>query len=474
MGDRTEIHDVLMDVVCCAMCADMQVRDPEIRTICLILRELNVPWGRDEVERRFKDFLQRAQSTGVACVIEQTVKRIETCHWAGQNDWLLACIDRVVRSDGTVDPREIEVLQRFKAALNAPRPSHHEPAGTQTLAAVPPLANVTVSAGELFRHTADRKLRQLHLAPDLQMWAALLKGPQGADLVINGAEVVTQEDLQGLSVASGKQWAYTVRRDNGSQAFVNGEPVHMPGTGVPLGITVSDDGHWACSAADGDRRLCVVDGRIITEGPYNELWCPVLGHDAQVFCVVKENEAHTLLRNGEPCTKSYRTITYPVVTKDNSWAVAGMKGDNLWDVVVNGEVQVVVEYPEVGTPAIAPDGTYAFPYAREQTPSTSGRWNVYFSRWGSSSLGEYEDETTYIYGLRFAAPRCWGCLAYISSPTSIHAQVGPTLVLNGSHKIGAYPLVAWAPAPPSDVVLVAATQDHAIVCERHPWPNLTP
>lgn len=474
MGDRTEMYDVLMDVVCCVMCADMRVSDPEIRAICLILRELKVPWGRDEVEKRLKDFIQRAKSTGMACVTEQTVKRIETRDWTGQDDLLLDCIKRVVHSDGIVDPREIEILQRFKAALNTPRPGHHEPVGTGALASVRPLANGTVSTGELFRHTADRKLRQLHLAPDLQTWAALLEGPQGADLVINGVEVVTQEALQGVSIASGRQWACTICRDNRSRAFVNGEPVHMPGTAVPLEITVADDGHWACSAADGDRRLYVVDGRIITEGPYSELWCPVLGRDAQVFCVVKENDAYTLLRNGEPCTKPYRTISHVTVTKDNSWAVAGMKADNLWEVVVNGEVKFVVEYPEVGTPAIAPDGTYAFPYAREQTPSTSGRWYVYFSRWGSSSLGDYEDEATYIYDLRFAAPRCWGCLAYISSPISIHVQPGPALVLNGSHQIGAYPLVAWAPAPPSDVVLIAATEDHSIVCERHRWPNLAP
>ena len=119
MNEQADIHELLMKMMCCTMCADMRIDNREIRAICSILKELNVPWSREDVERRLKDFTQAVRSKGILRIIEESLNQIKESHTAGKSKLLLGCIDRVIHSDNFVDYREVELLQKFKSALNS-------------------------------------------------------------------------------------------------------------------------------------------------------------------------------------------------------------------------------------------------------------------------------------------------------------------------------------------------------------------
>lgn len=112
------LHTFLMDMMCCIMCADAKINEKEIRTICRIIKELNIPWGRIEVERRLKEFFQRVRSKGLTCVVEEVISRVRASDCLGQGQLLLDCVDRVAHADGVVDRRETDVLQKLKNTLD--------------------------------------------------------------------------------------------------------------------------------------------------------------------------------------------------------------------------------------------------------------------------------------------------------------------------------------------------------------------
>ncbi len=109
----SDFHGPLFDMMGCIMCADSRINPKEIQTICRILTELDVPWTRAEVEKRLRDFIQRVRSQGLACIVEQTLARIRDSACRNIGTLWLDCIDRVVRADGFVDPREMDVRQKF-------------------------------------------------------------------------------------------------------------------------------------------------------------------------------------------------------------------------------------------------------------------------------------------------------------------------------------------------------------------------
>jgi len=117
--ESSDFYSLLMDMMCCIMCADANMSKQEIGTACRILKELHVPWGRGEVERRLKEFVQRVRSEGLLCVIEQTLDRLRDFGCLDRSKLMLDSIDRIVHADGRVDPRAMNVRQKFVDAFRS-------------------------------------------------------------------------------------------------------------------------------------------------------------------------------------------------------------------------------------------------------------------------------------------------------------------------------------------------------------------
>lgn len=118
MDTKEALHELLFNMLCCSMCADMRIHINEIQEIHSILREHQVPWEIDEIKRRITDFINLAETKGVNFVLDRTFDQIEECNYPEEGMKLLDYIDRMNDADGRVSQSEIDVKQKFRAAIS--------------------------------------------------------------------------------------------------------------------------------------------------------------------------------------------------------------------------------------------------------------------------------------------------------------------------------------------------------------------
>ena len=126
MDDREALHEMLFNMLCCSMCADMRIHINEIHEIHAILKELQVPWEVNEIKRRITDFINLAETKGFNYVLDQTFDQIEECNYPNEGKLLLDYVDRMNVADGRISQSEVDVKQKFRAAFSLraeqPRP----------------------------------------------------------------------------------------------------------------------------------------------------------------------------------------------------------------------------------------------------------------------------------------------------------------------------------------------------------------
>ena len=126
MDDREALHEMLFNMLCCSMCADMRIHIKEIHEIHAILKELQVPWEVNEIKRRITDFINLAETKGFNFVLDQTFDQIEECNYPNEGKLLLDYVDRMNVADGRISQSEVDVKQKFRAAFSLraeqPRP----------------------------------------------------------------------------------------------------------------------------------------------------------------------------------------------------------------------------------------------------------------------------------------------------------------------------------------------------------------
>ncbi len=117
MKERPNIFSILLDAICCVMCADGKMSPREQKTIRAILKKVKCPWTAKDVGKQMTNFLQRVEIKGLGTVTEQTCEKLSEFKRRGKEYVLLKCIDYMVKADGIVDEKEIEICGKFKSAL---------------------------------------------------------------------------------------------------------------------------------------------------------------------------------------------------------------------------------------------------------------------------------------------------------------------------------------------------------------------
>lgn len=117
MKNQINIFEILMDAICCVMCADRKITTRERKAIHEILEKTKAPWDRNEIENRINNFVQRVKDKGLRCLVEKTCEKLPEFKRRGKENVLLRCIDYMARADGVVDMREMDLCERFKLAL---------------------------------------------------------------------------------------------------------------------------------------------------------------------------------------------------------------------------------------------------------------------------------------------------------------------------------------------------------------------
>ncbi|MGB2865392.1 MAG: hypothetical protein WBC05_18830 [Sedimentisphaerales bacterium] len=118
MKRKNNILEVLMDAVCCVMCADKKVATPERKAVHRILEKVKAPWDKNEIDRRIDIFIHRAKKEGLLSLTQEVCHKLIIFKRKGKEQVLLRCVEYMAQADGIIDPRETELCQKFRTVLS--------------------------------------------------------------------------------------------------------------------------------------------------------------------------------------------------------------------------------------------------------------------------------------------------------------------------------------------------------------------
>ena len=117
MKERINIFSILLDAICCVMCADGEMSPQEQKTIRAILKKVKCPWTPEDLGKQITNFLQRVETKGLSAVTEETCGKLGEFKRRGKEYVLLKCINYMVTADDIVDQKELRICEKFKSAL---------------------------------------------------------------------------------------------------------------------------------------------------------------------------------------------------------------------------------------------------------------------------------------------------------------------------------------------------------------------
>jgi tellurite resistance protein len=117
LTEQINIYEVLLDAICCVMCADKRATAKEQESIHEIFEKTKAPWERDEINYRIKAYVQNVRENSLATVIRETREKLTVFKRREEQEVLLRCLDDMTQADGVIDESEIRVCNFFKLVL---------------------------------------------------------------------------------------------------------------------------------------------------------------------------------------------------------------------------------------------------------------------------------------------------------------------------------------------------------------------
>ncbi|HSW44047.1 MAG TPA: hypothetical protein VLM89_00575 [Phycisphaerae bacterium] len=114
---RPALYPVLIDVLCCMMCAGGPVDRERLAAVLSILSKANIPLSRREIEGWLAAFIKRVRRNGLEEMVRDSLVSLGTLKTIGQKERIWKCIRAVAMTDGVLDPGEKEMCQRFASVL---------------------------------------------------------------------------------------------------------------------------------------------------------------------------------------------------------------------------------------------------------------------------------------------------------------------------------------------------------------------
>ncbi|MHC4132846.1 MAG: TerB family tellurite resistance protein [Planctomycetota bacterium] len=116
-AEQIKIYEVLMDAICCVMCADKRAKAKEQEAIHEILQKTKVPWEEEEINERIEAYVENVRENGLATVIRETREKLDVFKSRGKQEVLLQCLEHMTQADGVIDESEIRVCDIFRLVL---------------------------------------------------------------------------------------------------------------------------------------------------------------------------------------------------------------------------------------------------------------------------------------------------------------------------------------------------------------------
>ena len=121
-GDKGAfIYEILLDAICCVMCADKKITTQERKAVHKILHKTKSPWSDEDIDEKIGVFVQRLKKEGSRKIIQETCSRLPEFSKVGKEQILLKCIDYMADADGEIHEETALSMSLAKAL----RLSHH-------------------------------------------------------------------------------------------------------------------------------------------------------------------------------------------------------------------------------------------------------------------------------------------------------------------------------------------------------------
>ncbi|MHC4270689.1 MAG: TerB family tellurite resistance protein [Planctomycetota bacterium] len=117
LAEQINLYEVLMDAICCVMCADKRATAKEQKAIHEILGKTEAAWEEEEINERIEAYVQNVRENGLATVIRETREKLAIFKRRGEQEVLLCCLEDMTQADGVIDESEIRVCDIFRLVL---------------------------------------------------------------------------------------------------------------------------------------------------------------------------------------------------------------------------------------------------------------------------------------------------------------------------------------------------------------------
>ncbi len=126
------IYEILMDAICCVMCADGNATPKEQEAIHIILGKTKASWTKEDIDKRIDGFLERIKMDGMDKIVQATCENLPEFKSKKRREVLTFCLEFIARADGIVDEKEKQLIEKFKSALGVESGDSAPKSGSQS------------------------------------------------------------------------------------------------------------------------------------------------------------------------------------------------------------------------------------------------------------------------------------------------------------------------------------------------------
>jgi len=117
-GENGELHEVLLDAMCCMMIADKKATSEEKRRIRELMREAGCGWPAEEIDSRVRGFVKKVKESGPSGLLSDTHRRLRLLKATGRGPEVLPYIESLANADGVLDDAERKIYTKFQETLS--------------------------------------------------------------------------------------------------------------------------------------------------------------------------------------------------------------------------------------------------------------------------------------------------------------------------------------------------------------------
>jgi hypothetical protein len=110
-------YPVLIDALCCMMCAGGQVNQHKSDTVINVLTKANVPLKKRDIEAWVVEFVGRARRNGLEEMVRDSLIALGKLRTSAEKELIWQCIREAAMAEGVLEQRGRQMCQDFAAVL---------------------------------------------------------------------------------------------------------------------------------------------------------------------------------------------------------------------------------------------------------------------------------------------------------------------------------------------------------------------